>query len=224
VEDPTAPATSSARPPASHLLWRERHERSHATRLALLVAAADQFHSVGYHGASLSEIVTTAGVTKGALYFHFFHKRGVAEAVIAELNATWTAVVTEVAERGLDPLSALFAEVDLVLTHLLEDPIVRGGTRLLHDPALRSEYTHDLAAKQYAYAESIIAAQLHAARQAGMLRPCLDESGCAELARSVMASIVGHHMVCDLTRTEDQLRSRVTAMFHDLLPLITQQH
>jgi hypothetical protein len=110
-----------------------------ADGLALLVAAADQFYSVGYHGASLSEIV------------------------------------------------------------------------------------HNLAATQYAYAESLIATQLHAARQAGMPRPCPDESGRAELARSIMASIVGHHTVCDLTRTEDQLRSRVTAMFHCLLPPITQQ-
>jgi AcrR family transcriptional regulator len=132
VEHHTAPTTASWESPASDPIWRER---SHATRLALLVAAADQFYSVGYHGASLSEIATTAGVTKGALYFHFFHKRGVAEAVIAELNATWTAVVTEVAEHGLGPLAAPLAEVDLVFTHLLEDPIVRGGTRLLRDPA-----------------------------------------------------------------------------------------
>jgi AcrR family transcriptional regulator len=223
VEDHTAPATISAQPSESDPIWRERHERSHATRLALLVAAADQFHSAGYHGASLSQIVTNAGVTKGALYFHFSDKRGVAEAVIAELNATWTAVVTEVTERGLDPLAALLAVVDLVMTHLFEDPIVRGGTRLLHDPVLRSEHTHDLAATQYTtYAESIIATQLLAAGQAGMLRPCLDESGCAKLARSIMAAIVGHHMVCDLTRTEDQLRDRVAAMFHDLLPLITE--
>jgi hypothetical protein len=119
---------------------------------------------------------------------------------VTELNATWTAVVTEVAERGLDPLAALHAEVDLVLTHLLEDPIVRGGTRVPSSPP-----------------------QLHAAQAAGMLRPCLDRSGCAELARFIMDTIVGHHMICDLS-AEDQLRGRVTAMLGDLLPLVTQQH
>lgn len=195
-------------------------DRARVTRRGLLIAAAAQFYTAGYHGASLSEMVTAAGVTKGALYFHFPGKQALAEAVIAEMNATWTAMVAEVTRRGLDPLATLLAETDEAVAHLLADPIVRGGTRLLNDPLLRSHHTADLATDQYAYAESAIAAQLAAAAQAGLLRPCLDTTGRAQLAQSIVATFTGQHMICDLTGADTELWDRITAMWQALLPLI----
>ncbi len=195
-------------------------DRARATRRALLRAAADQFYAAGYHGASLSEIVAAAGVTKGALYFHFPGKHALAEAVAADVNATWTAVVAEVTGRGLDPLDTLVAESDEAVAHLLGDPIVRGGTRLLHDPLLRSLRTADLAGRQYGYAESAIATHLATAAQAGLLRPGLDATWRAQLAQSIVATITGHHVICDLTDADAALWDRVTAMWQALLPMI----
>nr|WP_239028930.1 TetR/AcrR family transcriptional regulator [Pseudonocardia acidicola] len=186
----------------------------------MLLAAADQFYAAGYHGASLSEIVAAAGVTKGALYFHFAGKHALAEAVITEVNAVWTEVVADVAERGLDPLETLLAECDEAIARLLGHPIVRGSTRLLHDPTLRSLQTADIADRQYGYAESAVVTQLGAAAQAGLLRPGLDATRRTHLARSIVATITGHHVICDLTATDDELWARVTAMWQTLLPMI----
>jgi AcrR family transcriptional regulator len=68
-------------PAISSLAWGDQAsigqtlDGARATRHALVVAAAEQFYAAGYHAGSLREIVTNAGVTKGALYFHYPHKR-----------------------------------------------------------------------------------------------------------------------------------------------------
>ena len=51
-------------------------------RAAIIRAAADVFGAVGYGGASMADICVAAGLTKGALYFHFESKETLALAVI----------------------------------------------------------------------------------------------------------------------------------------------
>ena len=195
-------------------------ERAELTRRALLIAAADQFYDAGYHGASLAEMVAAAGVTKGAVYFHFADKRALADAVITEMTTTWAELVEQVTARGLDPLSAMLALSDQVVMHLLGDPIVRGGTRLQRDPLLRSRHNADQAARQYDFAHTTIATQLDAAAAAGLLRPSIDQTHRTEVALAIVAGITGHHLICDLTGAQVQLWHRVTAMWQHLLPSI----
>ncbi len=61
-----------------------RQERAERTRLLVLRAAATEFDRLGYAGASLSRISKSAGVTMGALTFHFATKLELAKAVIAQ--------------------------------------------------------------------------------------------------------------------------------------------
>ena len=89
--------------------------RARATRQALLIAAATRFAEVGYHGTSLSEVITASKVTKGALYFHFASKQALADAVVAEMVARWRVMVAEIRARGLDPLWSLLAQTDEVV-------------------------------------------------------------------------------------------------------------
>jgi AcrR family transcriptional regulator len=61
----------------------------------LIEAAMDLFASYGYRGTSLSRIARAAGVTKGALYWHFADKEeffvAVARRVLAEWNQAFRA-------------------------------------------------------------------------------------------------------------------------------------
>src|SRR6516225_1540732 len=56
----------------------------------LIEAAMDLFAAYGYRGTSLAKIARAAGVTKGALYWHFTDKEdffiAVAERVLQEWN------------------------------------------------------------------------------------------------------------------------------------------
>ena len=59
-----------------HLLifMRKTKEEAYQTRCNLLVAALSVFYERGVAQASLDEIAKAAGVTRGALYWHFKNK------------------------------------------------------------------------------------------------------------------------------------------------------
>ena len=77
---------------AKRVVRRSQAERSEATRAALIVAARPLFAERGYAGVGTEEIVRAAGVTRGALYYHFDGKRELFEAVYVQLEV-------ELAER-----------------------------------------------------------------------------------------------------------------------------
>lgn len=103
-----------------------RQDRAERTRNAILDAAAEVFDERGFDGASLSDILARAGVTKGALYFHFSSKEELARALAAE---PWDAVSVPVSEDG-----GLQTVIDMshALAHSMWTNVrVRAGNRLV---------------------------------------------------------------------------------------------
>jgi AcrR family transcriptional regulator len=56
-----------------------------ATRLKLLEAAFAEIHRNGFQSASLTQILSDTGLTKGALYHHFPDKKALGLAVVEEM-------------------------------------------------------------------------------------------------------------------------------------------
>jgi AcrR family transcriptional regulator len=187
--------------------------RARATRLAILTAAAEHFGRNGYHATSLDSVLADSGGTKGALYFHFDSKEALARAVIAEMVQRWADLRGQVSHPGLDPLEALLALVDEVIRRLIEDPIARGGTRLLNDlPSSAQD-----AGGHYGCGERDAAALLAEAAQAGLLREGIDP---ALVARQIVALVTGHRQICDAVEDRLSLRQRIDEAWTFLLPSI----
>ncbi|MFD0319195.1 ScbR family autoregulator-binding transcription factor [Streptomyces flavalbus] len=110
-----------------------QQERAVKTRRAVLEAAAVVFAEHGYTAATVADILRTAGVTKGALYFHFDSKEALARGVL-EVQM----------DRVLPEREIKMQEVvDLAMTvahRLPEDPLLRAGARLSTDPVGRRQY------------------------------------------------------------------------------------
>jgi TetR/AcrR family acrAB operon transcriptional repressor len=94
-----------------------RQRRASGARKDLMAIAIDCFARHGYQGTSIDRIATAAGVTKGALYYHFRDKEELLfEAVkdrIAEFEERVVGSVTPVD----DPAGAL-AEIARVCVHI----------------------------------------------------------------------------------------------------------
>src|ERR1700679_3675330 len=58
------------------------------TRELLLQAACQEIYRSGYRSADLDAILAAAGVTKGALYYHFVSKEALGYAVVEEIIAS----------------------------------------------------------------------------------------------------------------------------------------
>jgi AcrR family transcriptional regulator len=103
-----------------------RQDRAERTRNAILDAAAEVFDERGFNGASLSDILARAGVTKGALYFHFSSKEELARVIIEEQWAWELPPIDESrAIQTLIDLTHNFAH------HLATNSRVRASNRLV---------------------------------------------------------------------------------------------
>jgi AcrR family transcriptional regulator len=213
-----------ARPDATPTPAASRHrdrtrgpqQRAVVTRRGLLEAAGTHFAASGYHGTSLREILEECGVTKGALYFHFPSKQALVEAIIAETVHTWTEMAAEVRGRGIDPLQALIASFDGVFRLMRTDPVVHGAVRLLNDPGVPS----DQAREHYEQADAFVARHLREAAGEGLLQDGIDIDG---MARSIIAAVAGHRLICDRSDALEELPGRIDAMWRALLPLLASR-
>jgi AcrR family transcriptional regulator len=76
-------------------MTRRQEERSQATRAALVGHARRLFAERGYANVPADEVVTAAGVTRGALYHHYGDKQGLFRAVFEELEREVTEQIAE---------------------------------------------------------------------------------------------------------------------------------
>jgi len=72
-------------------------------RAQLIKAANKVFTKKGYFGATTEEIARTAGLTKGALYFHFKNKEEIFFAVIRDINENIKTGILGSYENESDP-------------------------------------------------------------------------------------------------------------------------
>jgi AcrR family transcriptional regulator len=84
-------------------------DRRARTRSALLESAARGLSRHGYSNLVLEQVASDAGYSRGALYHLFTNKEELALAVVAWIEETWWAEMTEVIAGTADPAEALVA-------------------------------------------------------------------------------------------------------------------
>lgn len=121
---------------------RKTKEDAEATKDAILEAASIVFVNKGVAKASLEEIACTAGVTRGAVYWHFKNKADIFAALHEQLFTPFSEMLLEELEkkhpRPLEQLEALC--VDLLID--LEDNAQK--KRVLTIFFLRCDYSGDM--------------------------------------------------------------------------------
>ncbi|AZO25179.1 TetR/AcrR family transcriptional regulator [Mesorhizobium sp. M1E.F.Ca.ET.045.02.1.1] len=120
-------------------MHRPRKEMIAETRAKLIAAARHAFGTIGYAEASMDDFTASAGLTRGALYHHFGDKRGLLQAVIAEIDGEMAARVNEVAARAPTRWQRFVDECTTYIEMALEPEIqrimFRDGPAVLGDPA-----------------------------------------------------------------------------------------
>jgi AcrR family transcriptional regulator len=106
-----------------------KQERAFVTREAILRAAGIAFSTLSFSEAKLLNIAEEAGVTQGALYFHFASKNDLAVEVIKRQHETSSVAGYEQLKdpRGIE---GLIISSQILAKQITTDPIVRAGLRL----------------------------------------------------------------------------------------------
>jgi AcrR family transcriptional regulator len=100
------------------------------TRERVLQAAFQEIYHSGYRGADLDAILAAAGVTKGALYYHFDNKEALGYAVVDEVIASQTHQKwVQPLRNGKNPIDDL---VRIVQSESLKREDVQRGCPLLN--------------------------------------------------------------------------------------------
>ncbi|MFF1549159.1 ScbR family autoregulator-binding transcription factor [Streptomyces sp. NPDC058291] len=104
-----------------------RQERALRTREALIESAATVFDRDGFSVASLTAISSLAGVSNGALHFHFASKAGVAEAVEEAASQRLDSIVAAHEDAVGNALQLLVNTSHDLARRLGEDVVLRAG-------------------------------------------------------------------------------------------------
>jgi len=166
---------------------RKTKEEAAITRESLLQAALAVFSRKGYTAATMEDVARQAGVTRGAIYWHFGSKAELYTALLSEYSARGGEIVQAAAAEG----GSLVEILRRVFIRLLEAVESDAALRAVMDISLfKTERTPELAAAQHQQMENShillagIAETMHQGIAAGALRSDLDP---AEMARAFIA-------------------------------------
>ena len=155
---------------------RPRKEMIAETRAKLVSAARHAFGTVGYAEASMDDFTAAAGLTRGALYHHFGDKKGLLQAVIAEIDAEMAVRLREVAgkaptrwQRFVDECTSY---IEMALEPEIQRIMFRDGPAVLGDPSRWPSAS---------VCEASTAENLARLQQEGVVVPDLDPATAARL-------------------------------------------
>ncbi|WP_031478684.1 ScbR family autoregulator-binding transcription factor [Streptomyces bicolor] len=185
-----------------------QQDRAIRTRRSILEAAAKVFGERGYASATIEEILGRAGVTRGALYFHFSSKEEVALGVLEAQMPI---------DRFPEQSSKLQKLVDhgMVMAYRLQhDPLVQAGVSLALDQGAAEL---DRSAAFRAWTDQLEQI-LTEARGQGELLPHIDVTDTAEFLTGAFAGV---QAMSQAHCNRDDLDHRVSVMLRHVLPGIS---
>lgn len=184
-----------------------RQERAIRTRRTILEAAAAVFDERGYTSATIGEILDRAGVTKGALYFHFGSKEELAVGVFEEQLAITlppqSSKLQELVDSGLVMARRLRSEA--LVRASVGLALDQGAMDLDRTPAFRMWIDQNTQV-------------LGEAKTRGELLQHVDVAETAEL---LVGSFSGVQLLSQLRCQRQDLERRVVVLFEHFLPSIT---
>ncbi|WUH42963.1 TetR/AcrR family transcriptional regulator [Streptomyces sp. NBC_00444] len=186
---------------------RSRQERAENTRQAILDGAARAFDTAGFGITSLTDIARHAGVTKGALYFHFPSKEALAQALMT--NQFDVASVLEATERP-----GVQTAIDLThrMAHDLRTSVrVRAGIRLVIELGSFTDPNPSIYNKWIEMVRDFLAP----AQGRGDVKP---EVNITDVAVYVVGAFAGLQIMSQVRTGREDLHQRVADMWSFVLP------
>jgi TetR/AcrR family transcriptional regulator, acrAB operon repressor len=142
------------------------------TRQAILRAALDEFSQRGYSATTLDGVARAAGVTRGAVYWHFASKAALYEELLRAFGGQAGAIMGAAAAEGGDFIAVCQRILTRLLTRLEEDKELRAVMELSLFKTERTAELADVVANQRASMNELVA-QLAGIMQAGIAQGAL---------------------------------------------------
>ncbi|GGZ94643.1 ScbR family autoregulator-binding transcription factor [Streptomyces echinoruber] len=161
---------------------RLKQDRALRTRRAILKAAAEVFAQRDYPSVTILDIAEQAGVTKGAVYFHFANKEAVAVAVAEQFYTVLLSSLRPVLDTDAAPARKVVELLRRTARSFREDALIQAGSRLqIQQWAIESELP-----TPYVGFTEILTGLLTECRDGGALPDGSDPEALARVLRSAL--------------------------------------
>ncbi|MEI5033051.1 ScbR family autoregulator-binding transcription factor [Streptomyces sp. S1A(2023)] len=110
-----------------------KQERSERTLERLVMSAAEHFAEQGFVRATLADVSKSAGVTKGALFFHFSTKDELADVVQARGQDVLETLVEDLRDPDVSSLQVLVDVTHSLNALLRENSFIRASVRITRE-------------------------------------------------------------------------------------------
>jgi len=193
-----------------------QQERAVRTRDAVLTAAAEAFADAGFLATSMADIFARAGVTKGALYFHFTSKEELAFAIIDAEEQAAAELIEAVTATDAPPLQKL---IDISFRWGREiqiNPIVQAGLRMIIE---QGTYSRPMPTP-YNQWQELTTQLLGSAHERGELERGADLKGVSEF---IVSAYVGAQVVSAVMSNHKDLIRRIECMWKVVLASLLPQ-
>jgi AcrR family transcriptional regulator len=187
-----------------------KQARSESTRSHLVRSAAELFDRNGFAGATLADVSRSAGVTKGAFYFHFSSKDELGGAIQAEACAMLRSAVYRVADER-SPVQSLIDLTHELAAWLECEPVVRASFRTARECGHRGKPFLDFYDDWLSTVETLLVG----AEQDGELRSGVGVDQASTLVLTVSAGV---EMLWWSGIRQGSVRDSVTGMWQLALP------
>jgi TetR/AcrR family transcriptional regulator, repressor for uid operon len=180
------------------------------------LGGCEEFRKFGY-SASLTTILQHAGVTKGAMYFHFKSKEELAHAVIDAQHAMameGTQIVGSHSDTAIETLVLVSQEM---ARQLVTEPIARGGMRLT------MEIGSIQGPIEKPYLDWIDAIR-QVAEQAASDGDIIRGTDVEALARFIVGSFTGVQILSEMLTGRTDLYERLGQMWALVLPTVVHKN
>lgn len=121
---------------------RKTKEEAELTRQEILKAAREVFSQDGYSGTSLEDVARMAGVTRGAIYWHFGDKYKLFITLLMESFTNYDSRIREIISQKDSPLNKIRTLMRETLLYLVKDENYRRGLELY---IFKAEFTQQRA-------------------------------------------------------------------------------
>ncbi|MGY4712674.1 TetR family transcriptional regulator [Mycolicibacterium sp. CBM1] len=168
----------------------KRQARAEVTRQKITDAAVELFADIGYGETGLADIVKSAGITKGAFYYHFASKEVVAEAIMSESNARVVKAYAAATRDAGRELERLIAGTFAIAAEIRSDRLVGVGNLLVQALSQIS----NAGSRSYPEWKDAFIEQARRAAAASELRDDIDADDAGE---AIFVAMVGCQLVSD---------------------------
>lgn len=137
-----------------------KEPRAEVTRRAIINSAATSFIDDGYSSASLNEMCARAGVTKGAMYFHFATKEDLARALVSVYSDKVLSTLAAMPDQSGMGIESLIDWTCAVSKVIASDTRTKAGARMMQEIGRRNgvseSFMTEIAAQVEAHLEQAV--------------------------------------------------------------------